>query len=346
MNWLVHACFLATILLSAPLASSGEAPGMTERQREILHELDIYQPPWGGGGGWLLREWDSDSGLDGLVNLPYGGENAAKCFSRLEEYYPDEKESLTDGGADARGVDELLLAADMGTCRFVPDYYPEFDAMRAKQPDFDALRDYLQGLLRRAERAMQAGRAAEAERCYRAALVCGWHLTNDKTNSLVYVTGLVYKVRGAQGYAGFLLRSGNREKAEAARNYARMVAELMRAFNWKANVALSEFAGFACLPAAIRISTGDSEVFWRKEAIMRLGTLRYGIPDEKAGTVERNPVFELAADEALAAVAREDADVSVRRLAVWLALNVTPRDYAGMEHRFSESVLPEPPEVE
>lgn len=335
-NWLAACLFCAVSLLAVP-AAAGETGGFSPRQREILRELEEYRPSLdGAGAGWLLSSWDPDRGLGDLVGLPYGNENAAACFKRLAEYYPGEKDALQDGGADSHGVDELMRAADMGTCSFAPEYYPEFDRADAPQPDLTALRDYLQGLLRRAERETQAGRMDAAERCYRAALVCGRHLTADRSSSLVFVTGLIYKIRGAQGYAAFLLRSGNRLKADLAKQYARAAAEIMRAFTWKANVALSEFAGFACLPAAIRIATGDAEAFWRKEAVLRLGTLRYGIVGGKGGYVERNPLFELAADEALTAVARNDADPSVRRLALWVALNVTPKDYATLEHRFTD----------
>lgn len=341
VNWLalLTFCLLTPISLCAgSIASAGERLGLTLRQRAILYEMEDFATPDGGQNpGWLLRAWDTDKGLADLVALPRGSENAAACFRLLEDYYPDEKAELAEGGADSRGVRELLLAADMGRCTFVPDYYPAYERTDAKQPDLDALNSYLQALLRRAEAEAQAGRYAEAERCYRAALVCGWHLTSDKSTGLIFVTGLIFKIRGAQGYAVFLLRSGNREKGEAALAYARLLAELMRAFTWKTNVALSEFDGFACLPSTVRIATTDSEAFWRAEAVLRLGTLRYGIPDDNGG-MGRNPAFELAADEALSTVANTDANPSVRRLALWVALNVSPKDYSALRHRFAQLV--------
>lgn len=285
----------------------------------------------------MLERWDSDAGLAGLTTLPSGGGNAASRFKALEEWYPAEAKDLEEDGSESRGVAALLEAADMGGCRFIPEHYPEFDSVDAPQPDFQVLRLYLQGLLRRADKAMARSDAAEAERCYRAALVCGWHLTNDRPSALIYVTGLIFKLRGAQGYANFLVRTGRTAKAEEARRYVELQSALMRAFMWKANVALGEFAGFACLPAAVRIAASDAEAFWRKEAVVRLATLRYGVPDAAGGVVSRNPRYERAADEALEAAAAGDADPTVRRLAVWCALNVTPRDYGGMEHRFESS---------
>lgn len=323
-----------TAIFGMPRVAAGEG-AETERQREIVRELETFRPSWAADGGvWMLERWDTDAGLDGLVTLPSARGNAAERFYMLEHIYPSEADALRVDGAGTRGVDLLLEAADMELCRFIPDYYPEFDSTDAKQPDFKVMREYLQGLLRRGEKAMQAGDGGTAERCYRAALLCGRHLTEDKSSSIIFVTGLIFKLRGAQGYAGYLLRAGQGNKADLVKAYADRLAEVMRAFTWKANVALSEFGGFACLPAVVRIIRDDAEVFWRKEAVVRLATLRYGVPDAAGAVVERDLRSERIADEALSEAAERDPDDSVRRLAIWAALNVTPKDYAGMEHRF------------
>lgn len=315
---------------------SGEGNSLyTPRQLEILDELLRFRPPEDADEGvWMLSVWDSDLGLSDIIPLPRGDSNAASRFYLLEDMYAAEKSSLDADGSDSRGVGALLDAAEMGMCRLSPDYYPVFDNAEAKQPDFQVVRAYLQALLRRAEKATARGDMREAERCYRAALVCGWHLTSDKSSSLVFVTGLIFKVRASQAFANFLVRSGDSARAERVRLYGERVAQLMRAFVWKANVALSEFDGFACLPAVIRIATGDAEPFWRKEAVVRLATLRYGVPDPSGTVVARHPLFEQAADEALAAMASGDPDPSVRRMVVWAANAVSPANYAAMEHRF------------
>lgn len=309
---------------------------MTARQEGILKELQTFRPAWVDAGEvvWMLSIWDSDAGLADIVALPTGESNAAGSFRLLEDFYPSEASELERDGADARGVDTLLRAAEEGMCRFIPDYYPEFVSTDAKQPDFQIMRSYLQGLLRRAERSARRGDNRDAERCYRAALVCGWHLTRDKSSSIIYVTGLIFKVRGAQAYANHLIRIGDKAKADAVKGYADMLAVIMRAFMWKANVALSEFGDFACLPAIVRIARDDAEVFWRKEAVVRLATMRYGIPDDKGESVKRNPAYERVADETLEEVAGGDADRGVRRLAVWSALQITPDNYPGMRHEF------------
>ncbi len=323
------------IALAAACPAEGGEEEETERQREILRELETFRPSWvQPGGAWMLETWDTDAGLPEALPRPASAENAASRFRLLEDFYAAEAEALRRGGEDTRGVQALLEAAEMGQCRFIPEYYPEFDSTEAKQPDFKVLRDYLQGLLRRGERSLAAGDNREAERCYRAALACGRHLTGDRSSSIIFVTGLIFKMRGAQGYAGYLLRAGRGEESARVKAYADRLTEIMRAFTWKSNVALSEFHGFACLPAVTRIAAEDAEAFWRKEAVVRLATLRYGVPDAGGDVVERSPEHERVADEALSRVAASDPDVTVRRLAIWAALNVTPRDYARMEHRF------------
>ena len=316
--------------------AAGEAEGEgTVRQREIIRELETFRPSWAPGSGvWMLGAWDIDIGLEALIALPSGRGNAAERFRMLEDLYPAEKEELGGGGAGTRGVDQLLEAADMEYCRFIPDYYPEFDSADAKQPDFGVMREYLKGLLNRGEKAMQAGDNRGAERCYRAAMLCGRHLMQDKSSSIIFATGLIFMRHGVQGYARYLLLTGQANKTDSVKVYAGRVEELMRAFNWKANTALSEFDGFACLPAVVRIMRDDAEVFWRKEAVVRLATLRYGVPDKAGEVVERDVRSERIADEALSEAAVRDPDESVRRLAIWLALNVTPENYVGMEHRF------------
>lgn len=344
MSFFLQASWLlAALLLFLP----SEARAQTARQQEILRELEVFRPEGAelaaGAGVWMLSRWDTDGELSRIVSLPVGGGNAARYFKMLEEYYPSEKAALAGGGEDSAGVDALLRAAEEGGCSLSPEYYPEAAGPGGGQPDFQILREYLQALLRRAERSAARGDGRDAERCFRAALVCGKHLTDDKSSSLVFVTGLIFKVRGAQALQNYLVRAGDAARAALLRGYSERLAVLMRAFMWKANVALSEFAAFACLPAVVRIAREDVESFWRKEAVFRLAALRYGVVDAAAASVARDPALERLADETLEWVAANDADASVRRMAVWAALNVSPQGYAGMRQWWVLEEFPEPP---
>ncbi|MCC8167423.1 MAG: hypothetical protein LIQ31_15110 [Planctomycetes bacterium] len=328
------------VLLLFPLAAAlaGQAPvlAMTSRQQDILRELEAFRPTGAAGGGtWMLSRWDTDSGLADLVPLPTGAGNAAARFQLLEDVYREEQGILETGGEQSRGVQLLLEAADIARCELTPEYYPEFTSVNARQPDFSVFRQYLQALLRRAETASTGGDSAEAERCYRAALICGWHLTTDRSSSIVFVTGLIFKMRAAQGMTSLFLRTGDSRRLGIARAYSDSLSGIMRAFVWKANIALGEMDGFACLPAVCLVAVEDAEPFWRKEAVVRLATLRYGLPDTAGATVKRHPGWEYVADEVLSRVFNNDPDATVRQFALWAAQNVRPDNYAAMRHDFS-----------
>lgn len=320
-------------LLPAAVAADNDKP-YTARQAEILRDLLTLRPETlPAGEVWMLGKWDTEEGLAALAPFPANPENAAENFFRLEELYPQEKADLDAGGVDTRGVFELLAAAEKGECRLAPSFYPVFDRVTAKQPDFVVLRAYLKALQARAAQSEARGDMREAERCHRAAMLCGRHLTLDRSSALVYMTGLIFKLRGAQGYEAFLRRAG-REEADAARRYGERLADFLRFFYWKANVALNEMEAFACLPATIRVAQEDAEACWRKEAVVRLALMRHGVPDLERRTIHRNQEWEYQAEAALSQVAETDPDLSVRRLAVWVVVNLKPEMYEQLEHKF------------
>ncbi len=333
--WQGATVFLAVLVLSfAPSAGEG-GPAFNPEQIALLDEFLAFRPPGAAGDGvWMLSEWDSDAGLGRFVTLPSGAGNAAILFRRLEELFPSEKTALEANGAGARGVQLLVEAADMAECRLSPDVYPEFDRITAKQPDFVVLRTYLKGLQDRAALSERRGDSRDAERCHRAAILCGRHLTRDKSSAILYLTGLIFKLRGTKEYENFLRRAGRQAEADAARDYAAGLAVLLRAFNWKANEILSRMGDFASLPVALRVAAEDREPCWRKEALFRLGMFRFGAMGKDAASVRRSPEFERAAERALSRAAATDPDSSVRRFAVWVAMNVKPERYGELEHRF------------
>lgn len=321
--------------LSVHAVRAAETVRVTPRQAEIIEDLETYKPEWDENPGvWMLGRWDSDSGFEQLVSLPAAPGNAAERFRLLEDLFPSEKELLEAGGEQTRGVDALIEAAGMAECRFIPDYYPPYESTEARQPEFVVIRMYFQALLQRADAAARAGNTEEADRCYQAALACGRHLTNDKSSSLIYVTGLIFKQQAAQAYVRYLQNVGNPAKSALASTYLRRIVEVMRAWTWKMNTALGEMDGFACLPAVLLVATEDQEVFWRKAAVEKLGMLRYGIPDFATNSVKRDPYYEAMADNALRDVARNDPDASVRKLAIWVAMNLNLSGYKEMRQIF------------
>ncbi len=307
----------------------------TPRQTELYTELLSLKPGnYDKPGPWMLDIWDTDSGLEEFVPAPTGPGNAASVFVRLEELYPVEKDALAAGGEETRGVSLLLEAAAMAQCKLTPEYYPVFDKATAKQPDFIIMRTYLQALLQRGDRARQQGNDAEAERCFQAAIICGKHLTDDNTSTLVYMTGIIFKLRGSQSLEAFYRATGRTVQADAVKRYLDGIVETLRLLYWKANQALNEFAGFASLPCIVRIATSDKEPSWRKEAVVRLAILRHGVPDPERNRLVRNPLFEQTAEEALSSVAANDPDPTVRRMAIWATVNVKPEMEGELTHVF------------
>lgn len=310
-----------------PTAVAADWPDLaaTPRQAEIVEELRAYRPrdATPADGAWMLGSWDTDAGLEAFVEFPTGAGNAASRFRMLETLHRESTGGF-DAPPDPRAADLLIEAAEMAGCRLSPDEYPAFDRADAGQPDFLVLRTGLQALLNRAEESERLGNNADADRCYRAAILCGRHLTSDRSSTLVYLTGVIFKVRGVRAYEPFLVRSGRGDGAEAARRYLGRIGEILRLFYWKSNVALNELAGFACLPATMAIAREDAEPCWRREAVVRLAVMRHGVPDAATGEVDRNPVCIKAAEDALAWVAANDPEPTVRRLAIWCAINLRP----------------------
>ncbi|MCL2000640.1 MAG: hypothetical protein FWG74_04325 [Planctomycetes bacterium] len=337
-KWVGQAAIAAVlgITLLLPVLSGATASlALNPAQRELLDRFLSFAPPEGHDGGpWMLDKWDLDAGLGLFIVLPSGGGNAAAAFRRLEELFPSEMKDLEVDGSGTRGVQALLEAAEMRECRLAPDYYPEFDRITVRQPDFVILRSYLKALQDRAVRSERAGDVLDAELCHRAAIICGRHLTSDRSSVLTYLTGLIFKLRGGQEYEKFLRRLGRTAEADLVRDFTARIGVLMRAFNWKANEALNRMDAFASLPVAVRVAIDDKESCWRKEALFRLGLFRFGVVAKDSPVVRRELAFEAEAERVLGQAAAMDPDPSVRRFAVWVVQNVKPDNYADMEHKF------------
>ena len=311
-------------------------------QAELLAQMRRMRPalsaaPTADGLPWLLERWNSDAVLEKLLRLPMQEGNAAEHFYRLEELY--KKEKLPNSlrvASDSQGVKELLLAARFKYCRLVPDYYPEFDRGGVKHPDFTVYRSYHQALLDAAEAFWRQGKNQEAEHYLQSALLCGWQLANDRSSIVVYLSGIILKLRAAQSYAGFLRLQNRGADADLMDNYISDLIELMQLFYWKSNTLLGSFTDFSTLPCVIDIALRDQEECWRKEAIIRLAVYRHGAPEAGNNIIKHDDYWQSHAEEALANIAENDASPSARRLAAWAVANITPENYKDFKHKFSE----------
>lgn len=320
---------------------AGEAfspvPELTARQSEILHSLQTLKPPDLADDQaipWMLKHWESTISLADIFN-PTGSGNAADHFAKLDGLYGKERQhpgATVD--VNSKGVEELLLAAQMPVCRMTPDAYPPFLEGTVRQPDFLAYRAYQQALLARAESQWLEGNNGEAEKFYQAALICGMHLANDRSTLVVYLTGLIFKLRAAQGYARFLSGCQRFDEARRMELLVEETMQFMRAFYWKSSTALGEFLNFASLPALIEVALRDEDVCWRQEAVIRLGVFRHGAPNWVKNAMDHDRGWEKLSEETLTHVASSDPSPSLRKLTLWTIRTVTPELYKTMEHRF------------
>ncbi len=282
----------------------------------------------------MLDQWDTDAGLEKVVVFPTRPGNAAQHFRRLEELYAQEKDETNFVG-DSSGVLELLRAAEVAECRLSPDYYPLYETADSPQPEFMVLRSYLQDLLdSAAKQEEEYGNIGEADRRYQAALLCGRHLTSDKSTTIVYMTGLLFKLRGAQAYELFLRRQSRSADAKLLREYISRTGELIRLFHWKANSALGATNNFASLPVSVDIALRDKERCWRADAVVKLAIFRHGAPDTELKELQRNTEWENLAEKTLEQVVSNDPDPSIRKLAAWAIVNITPEYFSTMQHQF------------
>ena len=334
----VFLAVLFVFLASLPPALAGGAVDgtpLSPDQQALLDEFFSLRPETAESGGvWMLAEWDSDAGLERLVEYPVKSGNAAAHFKRVDELYRANL-GRPDPAAKETGIGELLQASELAECRFSPDFYPEFDRSDSPQPDFVALRSCLQSLLASADsQERRLANPREAERRYRAALLCGRHLTRDRSSLVVYMTGVIFKLRAAQAYEAFLRRQGRMDDTDAAKAYAERIAELLRLFYWKANRALGTLEDFTSLPVALEVALLDYEPCWRAEAVIRLGIFRHGAPNQTLQEIRRDPLWEKEAEQGLIEAAAGDPAPALRRLAAWTVVNVTPEMFSNMQHLF------------
>jgi hypothetical protein len=310
-------------------------PAHSPQQTELLELLSTLRPSWlAFEGTWMLDEWDTDAGLEKLVIFPTKQGNAAEHFQRLEALYAEEKDETNIIG-DSSGILELLRAAEVAECRLSPDHYPLYESADSRQPDFLVLRSYLQDLLDSAvKQEEEYGNIGEADRRYQAALLCGRHLTNDKSTTVVYLTGLLFKLRGAQAYELFLRRQSRSTEAKLMREYISRTGELIRLFHWKANSALGTLEDFASLPVSVEIALRDKEKCWRADAVTRLAIFRHGAPDTDMKELTRSTVWESVAEKALEQVVSDDPNPSIRKLAAWAIINISPNYFSTLPQQF------------
>ena len=312
----VAACCGVVLACTALATRGGEAPSAAEDYEPTRVQKAL-------AGSLDLRRWDTDQGLDELIDLPSGPGNAAGHYAKLETLYPEENKSYREQTGEetfevprnARGIAHILAAGKMRTCRLVPDCYEPMTELRADAPEAVAILAYTDAALARAEACEKAGLHDQVEELLRAVLVMGWHFTEDRPNLLVYRLGLRLQSRACQRYAEYLQRQLQMARSRRFTDYARSIRDITLQTR-KKTALLSSIAHYDSLLACVKCATEDEDPLWRQEACVNLGIMRLGAPDA-SGQLHPDPAQQKVALNALSEVARADQQQHMRELAMW-----------------------------
>ncbi|MFH0910501.1 MAG: hypothetical protein V1918_03185 [Planctomycetota bacterium] len=304
-------CFAAFLLalLSAwaasPKGAAGEKPGFEPSRIQTVLSENLN-----------LDRWKTDGGLAAIVPLPTGQGNAAGHYAALDALYPKEKgpNGLTVP-ENAQGISHILAASRIQECRLVPDYYLAMVTFNPPLPSAPAFQAYVRATLRRAEACRKNGLFQEAEELYRAVIVMGWHLTEDRPNLLVYFLGLLIQEDGCRSYAEYLRSQMKSVAARKIMDYARFLRNARLQVR-KKNAILTSWGQFDSLLSCIRCATEDKDPLWRQEACLSLGVLANGAPDSE-GKLRQEPLQQRLAQNTLELVAKNDPRPNLRELARW-----------------------------
>lgn len=315
---------LSCLLLPAGEADTeGELKPITARQRVFLRGVEP-----------LLKPYRLDPGIDSFMPLPVGPGNAAEKYATLEVLYPKEKlEGENQFGVDphGRGVQAIVDASSIRNCELTPHFYPHMESGTGKQPDMLVFLAYRNALLKKADAVAHAGKTSEADSIYRAGLTWGWHLTQDRSSLITLHLGYSIQQKCAEEYAKFLRKNLISEKARRVKTFAEECEEMERRVWAKARVHLGDFRNFSNLFSAARIALHDEDALWRQEAVLALGVLRHGAPDNRRNLIVKDERMQAFAEAKLMEVAAKDPKPWIRKLAVWTVEHITPERFGELK---------------
>ncbi|MFW5858275.1 MAG: hypothetical protein ACOCX4_10375 [Planctomycetota bacterium] len=306
--------FVSVLAVSAS-ARGGEAAAEAypnPLQKAVAQELD-------------LTRWETDKGVDEIVPLPDGKGNAAVHYARLRELYKeDRKEGSNAVRLDAKGLSEILAGAKLADCSLAPDHFPPMETFRPETVHPVIFLAYADALVKAANKAELAMRAAEAERYLRALIVLGWHLTEDRPDIGVYSLGLTLQAKGVGALEKFATRQMDMPRANRCRDYRKFLFGIMKAVAYKSKFLLGKWEDFRSLYACAVCAEQDADPVWRQEAAVNLGVLQNGWPSTNGETWNTDAAQQARAREALQRMANEDPVPSIRVLAKWCLDTMTP----------------------
>jgi len=238
-----------------------------------------------------------------LVSPPTGQGLAADDYNKAVVEYFD-----TDRYGELRKLsEEQRLAIAPGkfpykVCRFVlagaakkeMGYFPQYVApAQTVKPSHRELVDaagsdrppipHLAAFPDIAETALLYGRICqnhkehrEAERIYKAVLIFGWHVAQDRVRLWGFQVGLKIQQMAAERLAGFYTARGEPDRADKASGFLSDLGRTLEATAAKANEALFRLdpSGRLFVGDLRHLAVNDADPMWRIEAIRQLGLYR------------------------------------------------------------------------
>lgn len=322
-------CLLAP--LSADLLPAEEADALTANKflppKEKMSRVQLMLAK-----SVPLQKIDTDAGLDKITGLPTGAGNAAAHYAKLEQLFATDRENPQSLRMKPRcqGVSEIFKAVMIRDCRLSPEFYPALTSGEVKQPDMLVFLAYAGALIDLAKELENKQDFKGAELVYRSGLIFGWHLTQHPESLLVFSIGIRIKGLVAKAYSQFLFRKTDLTRQKAVDAYYEMLGHAQSKLERKLSYFLGNTLAFNSLYSAIRIATEDQDVFWRREAVIRLGVYRHGAPGSSGEIIFTDPERQKSADAVLTHIAESDSDDACRELAAWVIKHLTPEKFAHL----------------
>lgn len=270
-----------------------------------------------------ISRWKTDEGLAKLLPLPKEAGNAAEDYVKLHSLFQEEKgKSFKIDITKTKGINAILRGAKKKKCSFVPEVFKPMTDFKPEAPDVVVFQAYNDALIRKAEELEKESKFKESEEMFQAAVVLGWHLTEDRPNLLTYFLGLTIQEIACTSYAKFLERGLEGSKARMMKKYADELVETMKKVRLKSRRILSSWLEFSSLAACEKSALQDKDIVWRQEAILSLGVMQNGFPDA-SGKFLKNPYQQEIARKILEKVAASAPSPSIKKLAKWTLQNMT-----------------------
>lgn len=289
LGWLIAAgmvvVILAVVLLIWALPGSPSAPTAATTAPDRLRRIDVPPSIWG------------------VVNPPTGSGLAADDYNKaVVEYYNTRRYADLQKMSAEQQLAIPQTKFPYKVCRFIlagaakkqmgyfTQYVPPTEAVTYGYREMAEMSEadkppipHLQAFTAMAKTALLYGRICEknkdfreAERIYKAVLIFGWHVAEDRVRLWGFQVGLHIQRVAAERLAEFHAARGENDRGEKVGRFIEDLDRATRATNAKAGEALLRLttSGHLYVGDLLNLAANDADPMWRVEAIHQLGLAR------------------------------------------------------------------------